>query len=190
MKTVSYTCILIASFLTFASCKDDNPTQGCTDTNACNFDVNAEENDGSCYSICLSETERATVIDFVNSAIDYLENHDVSDAITAFSAPSPAAEYITDELYIFLLDIRNVENQEVPMLAHGANENLIGENQYDQIDQYGKYFVQEFLQLLESNDTAWSWYYWTDPSDSNIKKKFSYIVKSGDYIIGAGIFVD
>lgn len=185
-KLISIACL----FLVFLCACDDDPKKGCTNIDACNYDSAAEENNGSCTFICLSDTEKARVEDFVGTALTYLNENSIDDAIVAFSAPNPMTTFRKGELYIFLLDLSAVANQQVPMLAHGSNEAIIGENQYDIVDKQGKYFVQEFLLLLENAATAWAWYYWEDPTDQIVKKKFSYIVKQGDLLIGAGTYLN
>ena len=64
MKKLIYPLFCLC--ICFSSCDDD--TSGCTDENACNFDTDADSSDGSCEYVCLSEDEKARVIDFVQIA--------------------------------------------------------------------------------------------------------------------------
>lgn len=190
MKSPAIIRITLLLCLFQTACDNSNATKGCTNTNACNYNSSAEEDDGSCYEICLNDSEKARVVEFVNKAVSYLSENTLDDSIVAFSAPNPMPAFIDEELYIFLLDISLAENNLVPMLAHGTNESIIGENQYDVVDAQGKYFVQEFLALLENTNNTWTWYYWEDPRDQVEKKKFSFIVQTGDLLIGAGTYLN
>ncbi len=172
------------------SCKNNNSIQGCTDTNACNFDNSVEEDDGSCFFICLSDSQKTRVIDFVNAAVSYIQEQGVPEAYSGLSAPNPLPQFIDNELYIFVLDISNKDNEEAIMVAHGFREEDIGLNRYNTQDITGKYAVHDFIELTNQSPTTWAWYFWEDPTDLVIKKKFSYIVKLENLLIGAGTFVD
>ena len=93
----------MAASLVFTACKKE---EGCTDTNAVNFDPNAEENDGSCLYQCDDPF-----------ATNYL--------ITP--SGNPACEYEGD--VVFYLDVpaaQNFTNDGIPFLDVYVGNNLAG----------------------------------------------------------------
>ena len=114
-------------------------------------------------------------------------------ALAAFSDDENET-FIDEELYIFVFDITNADNEEAILIAHPyPSEGFeIEDNVYDLQDTKDKYIVQDFIEVTGDPETeGWSWYYWEDPSDNNeTKKKFSYVVRIEDrnWIIGAGTY--
>jgi signal transduction histidine kinase len=189
---------LCISTLLLYSCLDDDTDNsdilsGCTNVEACNYDDTVDADDGSCTFICLTETEKQRVIDHVESAILFVDENGEEVALAAFSDDENET-FIDEELYIFVFDITNTDNEEAILIAHPyPSEGFeIEDNVYDLQDTKDKYIVQDFIEVTGDPETeGWSWYYWEDPSDNNeTKKKFSYVVRIEDrnWIIGAGTY--
>ena len=163
----------------FLSCDDD--TIGCTDIKACNFDTSADSNDGSCEYICLSEEEKARVIDLVQSAKLYWTINGQQMAFEVFDVPSQT--FIDDELYVFVLDDTGF------MDAHGSSAILIGTNQYELQDVNGKEIVVAVIEAVNNTEgKGWVCYQWEDPLTNTIRKKFTYVEKFYGFIIGSGTY--
>ncbi|MBD3789460.1 MAG: cache domain-containing protein [Campylobacterales bacterium] len=89
-----------------------------------------------------------------------------------------------DSSYIFVLDsngtmIRNIQNKE-----------LEGSNILDLKDKDGKMFIQEIIQQAKLTNLGFISYYWKNPKNGLIDKKYSYIQKvdGKDWIIGSGYY--
>ena len=166
MNRFIYVCVII-TFLTFNSCSDSE--------DSCNF--------------CINETARELVIDFVNSAVLHMNDEGAEAAFLDFNAPNPSSEFIDGELYIFVIDIQNIGIQNAVMVAHGANEALIGTEVYDLQGREGKYIVQDMAEAVDNPyQKGWSTYHWKNPKDMLVREKYSYVVKIKNYIVGAGIY--
>lgn len=137
----------------------------------------------------LSESERERVFGFVNNAVEHMNAEGTETAFLDFNAPSPSSEFIDGELYIFVIDIQNIGIQKAIMVAHGANETLIGTEVYDLQGRQGKYVVRDMAEAVDNPyQRGWSTYYWKNPSDMLVREKHSYVVKIKNYIVGAGVY--
>lgn len=139
--------------------------------------------------VCIQEPQKERVIDFVNSAVAHMENVGAEVAFMDFNAPDPSPEFVEKELYVFVLDIKDIANQNIIMIAHGADETLIGENVYNLQGKKGKYMVRDIVSVVGNSDQkGWSTYYWINPSNKEIREKHSYVVKTENYIVGTGFY--
>jgi signal transduction histidine kinase len=57
------------------------------------------------------------------------------------------------------------------VLAHGANEKMIGKNLIDLRDVDGKEFVKERVEMARSKGTFWQDYKFTNPTTNKIELK-------------------
>lgn len=91
-------------------------------------------------------------------------------------------EFVDRDLYVFVLD------QEGTVLAHGANEKLIGKSLLNIKDVNGVLFVQDMVETAKSQGTGWVNYSWTHPITKKIAPKTSYLISRGNVIIGVGAY--
>jgi signal transduction histidine kinase len=74
------------------------------------------------------------------------------------------------------------------VLAHGANEKLVGKNLIDFKDQNGKLFVQELI-ATGSKGEGWVDYDFSNPVSKKVEPKSSYVKKipgfDGIVLVGA-----
>ena len=103
---------------------------------------------------------------------------------------NPSDEFIDEELYVFILEV--VNDTSTLMTAHGASESLIGQEVHNLTGEHGKLSVQELIEVSSGVEgKGWGWYYWVDATDNDlVKKKFSYVVRVGEYIVGSGTYLD
>ena len=188
MKSIPILNLMVVLGL-LISCNNDS-SQGCTNSNACNYDASVEENDGSCTYICLTDAQKTRVEEFTSKAVAYIDENGTAAAYAAFNAPNPLPDFKDEELYVFVIDISDASNEIAIMVSHGFKDELIGQNRYNMQDENGKYIVLDFIELTKNSDRSWSWYNWEDPTDNKVKKKFSYLVKYGTLIVGAGTYLN
>jgi len=101
----------------------------------------------------------------------------------AFAAFDPANKDFHDrDLYIF---VRSMDGNTV---AHGANKGMIGHTSLELKDADGKLYNREMIEKAQSDGSAWIDYRWVNPVDKKIEPKSSYVVKAGDYVVGAGFY--
>lgn len=117
----------------------------------------------------------------VLKAAEYFKEHGRAAALTEFSNPS--GQFVKGELYLFVLDQKGI------MVAHGANQKLIGKDLTMLKDGKGNYFVKQLIEgALANNGGAWVDYEWTNPVTKKVEPKTSFAVKVGDVTIGCGTY--
>ena len=105
--------------------------------------------------------------------------YNAEGAEPAFEAFNTAPEFHDRDLYVFAMDADG------NMSAHGANQNLIGQNLIELRDPTGFEFIRAFLEI-EGSD--WVDYQWPHPESGNVEDKTSYIINVGDHVIGVGAY--
>ncbi len=73
------------------------------------------------------------------------------------------------------------------VLAHGANEKLVGKSLAQLKDADGKAFVQEIMGHVTANKPGWVDYRWVNPVSKEIEAKSSFVEVQGGYgfMVGA-----
>jgi cytochrome c len=97
------------------------------------------------------------------------------------SAKDP--EFVQGELYV---DIRDLKTGVV--LAHPYNPAIVGKDLIDVPDASGKKYRREIVDLAQSKGKGWVDYMYKNPSTGKIEPKTTYVLRSGDLILEAGIY--
>ncbi len=74
------------------------------------------------------------------------------------------------------------------VLAHGANEKMIGKNLIDLKDIDGKAFVKERMELARSKGTFTQDYKFTNPTSKKIEPKQMFCEKLDETVVCGGIY--
>lgn len=74
------------------------------------------------------------------------------------------------------------------VLAHGANEKMVGKNLIGLKDVDGKAFVQERVELAKSKPHFWQDYKFTNPENKKIEPKAMYCERLDDTVVCGGIY--
>jgi len=90
--------------------------------------------------------------------------------------------FVQDEMYIFVLNPRGT------MLAHGVNEDFVGEDFIDLKDSDGKSFIRELLDTANNEGSGWVEYKWHHPVTKQVLPKTVYFEKVDDLIICSGVY--
>lgn len=80
-----------------------------------------------------------------------------------------SGQFVDRDLYVWILDTNGT------MMAHGANQRLIGKDLAQLRDVDGKFFAQELLTLAKSKKSGWVEYKWPDPVSKKVEDKTTYI---------------
>lgn len=102
------------------------------------------------------------------------------NAFNAYNDKSGA--FVDRDLYVFVLDHAGT------VLAHGANEKLIGKSLLKIKDVNGALFVQDMVETAKARGKGWVNYSWTHPITKKIAPKTSYLISRDDVIIGVGAY--
>lgn len=105
------------------------------------------------------------------------------DSATAYkevNAKNP--KWIHGDLYPWVCDTQAL------VLAHGANDKLVGKTLMELEDADGKQFVKEFVQSTTAKGKSWTDYKWSDPVTKKVLPKSAYCEKAGGLLVCAGIY--
>ena|SRR6202162_2229799 len=88
------------------------------------------------------------------------------------------------DLYVVVYDMKG------KVLAHGANEKMIGKDVIDLRDNDGKYFVKERVEMMSKGPDAKGWqdYKFMNPVSRQIEPKSMFLQRYEDMIVGCGIY--
>ena len=75
------------------------------------------------------------------------------------------------------------------VLAHGANEKMIGKNLIDLKDIDGKLFVKERVELGKTNASFWQDYKFTNPATKKIEPKAMYCERLDETVVCGGVYL-
>ena len=117
----------------------------------------------------------------VERAAAFLKDAGPDKAFEAFNDPANK-DFHDRDLYIF---VRGMDGNTV---AHGANKGMIGHTNLELKDADGKPYNKEMIHLANSTGSGWVDYRWVNPVSHKIEPKSSFIVKVGDYVVGAGFY--
>ena len=99
----------------------------------------------------------------------------------AFAAFNEGDEWHDRDLYVFVVDMDGT------MVAHGANDALIGQNLIDLTDPAGTPLIANIVAV---EDHGWVDYHFENPQTQEVEPKRSYVVRVNDqYAVGVGAYV-
>ncbi|MFN7086570.1 MAG: cache domain-containing protein [Burkholderiales bacterium] len=74
------------------------------------------------------------------------------------------------------------------VMAHGANEKMIGRNLIDLKDIDGKEFVKERMDLAKNKSSFWQDYKFTNPVSKKVEPKSMYCERLDDTVVCGGVY--
>jgi cytochrome c len=86
------------------------------------------------------------------------------------------------DLYLVVYSLEGV------VLAHGANEKMIGKNLIDLKDVDGKAFVRERVEMGKAKASFWQDYKFTNPETKKIEPKAMYCERLEETVVCGGIY--
>ena len=117
----------------------------------------------------------------VDKAIAHIKKAGRDKAFADFN--SKTGGYTDRDLYVVVYDTKG------KVLAHGANEKMIGKDVIDLRDNDGKYFVKERVEMMaKPGAKGWQDYKFMNPVTRAIEPKSMYLVRYEDMIVGCGIY--
>jgi cytochrome c len=117
----------------------------------------------------------------VQKAIAHIKKAGKEKAFADFNDKKGA--FTDRDLYVVVYDING------KVLAHGANEKMIGKDVIELRDSDGKYFVKERVAMMAKPDAkGWQDYKFMNPVSRAIEPKSMYLQRHEDMIVGTGIY--
>jgi hypothetical protein len=74
------------------------------------------------------------------------------------------------------------------VLAHGANQKLVGKDMIDAQDVDGKYFVKERAELGRKQASFWQDYKFVNPATKKVEPKEMYCERESETVVCGGIY--
>ncbi|NVK19736.1 MAG: cache domain-containing protein [Methylocystaceae bacterium] len=131
-------------------------------------------------SVNAQATDRATPDEakqLCEKAAAFLKENGIEASKAAFHAPG--APWHDRDLYVFVF------NPEGITLIHGAKDALVGRDLTKLRDVDGKLFLKEIVSV---QDKGWVDYKWQNPVTNKVEAKTSYVINTGDYVVGVGAY--
>jgi len=130
-----------------------------------------------------SAADRATkdeAIGMVKKAVATIKSDGPDKAYAAFDDKKGA--FVDRDLYVVVYGLDG------KVLAHGANEKLIGQNLIEAKDPDGKLFVKERTEMAKAHEDFWQDYKFTDPLSKKVEPKQMYCQRLNETAVCAGIY--
>ena len=116
----------------------------------------------------------------VEKAIAFIKKNGREKAFAEIS--NQKGRFVDRDLYVVVYDLNG------KVLAHGANERMIGKDMIELRDVDGKYFVKERVQIAKGAGNGWQDYKFMNPVSRRIEPKSMYVQRFEDLIVGCGIY--
>lgn len=116
----------------------------------------------------------------VERAVQFCKTCGRDIALAEFSRPN--GPFVKGQQYVFVLSATG------QMLAHGVNEEYIGNDFIGEVDFDGKPFIAEIVRAAEENGSGWMEYKWINPLSGDDENKVVYFQKHDGMIICSGIY--
>jgi len=124
--------------------------------------------------------QKEEAVSLVKQGAAYVKSNGPEKAVQEFN--NKKGKFVKGELYIFAVDMKGIT------LAHPMNPKLVGKDMSIIKDADGKFFARDFINVATNPGKGWVDYKWTNPTTKKIEPKSSYIERTGDMLIGCGIY--
>jgi cytochrome c len=95
---------------------------------------------------------------------------------------SKTGQFRHEDLYLVVYGLDGT------VLAHGANEKMVGKNLIELKDVDGKAFVKERVELAKAKPSFWQDYKFTNPENKKIEPKAMYCERLDETVVCGGIY--
>ncbi|TWJ33451.1 cache domain-containing protein [Geobacter argillaceus] len=116
----------------------------------------------------------------VEKCVAYIKEQGKDKAFAEIN--NPKGGFVNKDLYIFAYDFQG------EVLAHGANQKLIGKNLIDMKDPDGVFVIKGLIEQASKGE-GWFKYKWTHPQTKKVEGKDAFVKKVDDTLwIGSGVY--
>ncbi|HBZ56921.1 MAG TPA: histidine kinase [Syntrophobacteraceae bacterium] len=116
----------------------------------------------------------------VKKALEFIKANGNDKAFAEFN--NPKGPFVDRDLYVVVYDMNG------KCLAHGANQKMVGRDLIDNKDVDGKEFMKERVEMMKTQSSGWQNYKFRNPVSNQIEPKAMYLERSGDLIVGCGVY--
>lgn len=116
----------------------------------------------------------------VKKAIEYIRANGNEKAFAEID--NPKGQFKDRDLYVVVYDMNG------KCLAHGQKKSMIGKELIDFKDVDGKPYMRERIDMMKKQNSGWQEYKFMNPLTKKVEPKEMYVERSGDLIVGAGVY--
>jgi signal transduction histidine kinase len=116
----------------------------------------------------------------VKSAVSFIKEQGAEKAYPEIS--NKTGKFVSRDLYVVVYGLDG------KVLAHGANDKLVGKEMIDAQDVDGKYFVKERTELGRKQAEFWQDYKFVNPTNKKVEPKQMYCQKLSETVVCAGVY--
>ena len=116
----------------------------------------------------------------VKKAVAYVKAEGVDKAYPVIS--TKGGQFSDKDLYIVVYGLDG------KVLAHGANQKLVGKDMIDVQDVDGKYFVKERAELGRKQASFWQDYKFVNPVTKKVEPKEMYCERESETVVCGGVY--
>jgi signal transduction histidine kinase len=116
----------------------------------------------------------------VKKAVAYVKAEGVEKAYPVIS--TKGGQFSDKDLYIVVYGLDG------KVLAHGANQKLVGKDMIDVQDVDGKYFVKERAELGRKQASFWQDYKFVNPVTKKVEPKEMYCERESETVVCGGVY--
>ena len=135
---------------------------------------------GFSSSLAAERATKAEAVAMVEKAVAFIKQQGGEKAYAEIS--NKKGQFVDRDLYIVVYRLDG------HILAHGANEKLIGTDAIAAKDPDGKEFVKERVELAKKQDSFWQNYKFPDPLTKNFEAKEMYCQRLNDTAVCGGVY--
>ncbi|BBB61477.1 hypothetical protein UNDKW_3204 [Undibacterium sp. KW1] len=128
----------------------------------------------------MADDNPADAIAMVEKGLAYMQKNGKDALVQEINNKTP--DFINGSIYLYVRGLDGI------VIAHPINPKLIGKNMLDLPDADGKYYRKEIIALAKSKGKGWVDYRYNNPVSKQIENKTTYIFRSNDVILEAGIY--
>ncbi|MFZ6847396.1 cache domain-containing protein [Undibacterium sp. RuRC25W] len=134
----------------------------------------------SVINVTLAADVPADAVAMVEKGLSYLNKNSKEGLIAEINNKNP--EFIKGDIYLYVRSIDGI------ILAHPVNAKLVGKNMLELPDADGKLYRKDIVNLAKTKGKGWVDYRYNNPVSKEVENKSTYIVRTGDIILEAGIY--
>jgi cytochrome c len=116
----------------------------------------------------------------VKKAVAYIKEVGAEKAYPEIS--NKTGRFVDRDLYVVVYGLDG------KVLAHGANDKLVGKDLIDAQDTDGKYFVKERVEMAKAQPNFWQDYKFVNPTTKKVEPKQMYCERLEQTAVCAGVY--
>jgi len=132
------------------------------------------------FAAAADQGTKDEAVAMVKKTVEFIKANGNEKAFEEIS--NPKGKFVDRDLYVVVYDMN------ATCLAHGQKASMVGKELIDFKDTDGKEYMKERIELMKKEPNAWQNYKFMNPVSKEIEPKAMYLERSGDLIVGCGVY--